>query len=297
MTEQSTEENEYKWEEILHEETGSFWETCLRAIYGEPSSVSVLIGEWKTGKTDLALHLIEECKRLELISQAGSNIMCFKDKGCTEPDPENVRYIDNFLELKSWMYTGFRKMFIFDEALKSAPSRRAMSRLNTGWLEILPELSKGRCHLVVIVQTKDYAEKSFLDPAYVRAEWEKPTLRPSNPQYRKIVDLRSRLIPWPYNHTFQDLPPTKIFFDPYRSAPWKEVPEGTQLGNLSIELQIAWDYGHGLSTDDIVKKYKNDCRDRTQATRMIRKALKALMDKLQVADTKRWNKSADPEQL
>ena len=285
------------WQEYLQEETGSYWETCLRSIYGEPSSITVIIGEWKTGKTDFALHLVEECKRLGLISQAGSNIMCFKDKGCKEPDPENVRYIDNFLELKTWMYTGFRKIFIFDEALKSAPSRRAMSRLNTGWMEIQPELSKGRCHLIVIVQTKNFLEKSFIDEAYLRGEWEKPNLRPGNPQYRKVVDLRSRLINWPYYHTFQDLPPTKIFFDPYKSAMWKEVPEGAQLGNLSIELQIAWDYGHGLSTDDIVKKYKNDCRDRTQATRMIRKALKALMDKLQVAQTKRWNECETPEQL
>ena len=291
MTEQTWEEN------LQEEESGSFWETCLRAIYGEICTITVIKGEWKTGKTDFALHLVEECKRLELISQAGSNIMCFKDKGCNEPDPENVRYIDNFLELKTWMFTGYRKMFIFDEALKSAPSRRAMSRLNTGWLEIEPELSKGKCHLVVIVQTKDYMEKSFINPAYVRAEWEKPTLRPGNPQYRKIVDLDSRLISWPYRHTFKNLPPTKIFFDQNKSAIWKEVPEGTQLGNLSIELQIAWDYSRGLSTDDIVKKYKDKCRDRTQATRMIRKALKALMDKLQVANTLRWNKGPDPEQL
>jgi len=275
-------------DQFLQEETGSFWETCLRNIYGEHSSVSVIIGEWKSGKTDFALHLVEECERLGLISQAGSNVMCFKDKECNQPDSETVRCIDNFLELKSWMYSGFRKMFIFDEALKSAPSRRAMSRLNTGWLEIIPELSKGRAHLVVIAQTKNYTEKSFLDPAFVRAEWEKASLSQNNPQYRKKVYLDSKLIPWPYQHTFQNLPPTKIIFDPYRSAPWKEVPEGTQLGNLSIELRVAWDYSRGLSTDDIVKKYKDDCRDRTQATRMIRKALKALMDKLQVADSKRW---------
>lgn len=265
---------------------GQEWESCLRAIYSLSASVTIVKGEWKTGKTDFALHLVEECKRLDLISRAGSNIQCFKDQQCKDLDNSVVQFMDNFVALNSWMYSGYRKMFLYDEAIKHSPSRRAMSMLNTKWLEVIPELSKGRCHLVVITQEEDYTEKSFLHPTFVRARWEKINLSQQHPQFRKKVKLYSKLLSWPHQVTFQNIPATGIHFDPMLSAKWGMHPEIDTLQNLTIEMQVAYDYAMGLSSDKIVEKYP-EVKDRKGATRMIRKALQVLMEKWQVANYKR----------
>lgn len=259
------------------------WEYVLRTIYGQPASVTVVDGEWKTGKTDMALHIFEECKRLGLVSKCASNIMCWEDPNRLIPSKE-VLYIDNFVELNAWMYSGFRKMFIYDEAIKSTPSRKAMSQLNTKWLEVIPELSKARMHLIVITQELKYTESSFLHPTFVRGHWHKISLPERHPQFRKMVKLYSELIPEVY--TFKNLPPTKIVFDPYRSASWKLAPDAQRYQDWPLEIQIVVDYANGLSTDKIVDKYE-EVRDRKEATRMIRKGLKILIGKWQVANVKR----------
>lgn len=272
---------------MQQQQKGEQWEYCLRTIYGLPASVTVVKGEWKTGKTDYALHLVEELMRLGLISRAGSNIQCFNDRQCTNPDNSIVQYIDNFLALNSWIFSGYRKAFLFDEAIKHSPSRRAMAQMNTKWLEVIPELSKGRCQLIIITQETDYTEKSFLHPTFVRAIWQKISLPQSHSQFRKMVKLNSQLLPWyPHNAIFKGVPATKIFFDPYRSAKWGLTPEVDSLENLSLEMRIAYDYAQGLSSDKIVDKYE-EVRDRKEAMTMIKKALKVLMNKWNVETYKR----------
>ena len=234
---------------------------------------------------------MEELKRLELISVAGSNIQCFKDKQCTIPDDSEVEYIDNFIELDAWMFSGKRKAFLYDEAIKSSPSKKAMSKLNTKWLEVIPELSKGRMQLIVITQELQYTEKTFLHPTFVRGIWHKIELPKRHPQYRKMVRLYSVLLPEVY--IFKNIPAAKIIFDPYRSATFKLLPDTAKFENLSLELQVAYDYAKGMSTDDIVEKYKPEIRDRTQATRELRKGIKVLVEKLQVASLKRRNIEAE----
>lgn len=260
------------------------WESVLRKIYGTPASVTVIDGKWKTGKTDLALHLREELERLTLISKAASNIMCFKDKNKTIQDDETVLYIDNFLELQTWMFSGYRKCFIYDEAIKSTPSRRAMSKLNTKWLEVIPELSKARMHLIVITQELKYTESSFLHPTFVRAIWHKISLPRHNSQFRKMVRLYSDMLQHVF--IFKGIPPTKIIFDPYRSATFKIAPDKARFGELPLEMQVAFDYAEGLSTDKIVDKYPT-LQHRYEAVRLIRRALKVLVKKYQVTKVKR----------
>jgi hypothetical protein len=270
------------------------WEYAIRTIYGQPASVTVVDGEWKTGKTDLALHLYEEAKRLGVILKCASNIMCWEDPQKLKPSTEVV-YIDNFIDLNAWMFSGYRKMFIYDEAIKSTPSRRAMSQMNTKWLEVIPELSKGRMHLVVITQELKYTESSFLHPTFVRGHWRKISLPQRHPQFRKMVKLYTELFPEIY--TFKSLPPTKIVFDPYRSATFSLTPDVSQSENLSLELKVAYDYARGMSTDAIVQKYKPDIRDRTSATRELRKGIKILIEKLQVTSLKRRYLETDSQQL
>src|SRR4030042_1232983 len=167
------------------------WESVLRKIFGGPASVTTISGPWKTGKTDFAIHLVEELKRLGIIFVAGANIQCFKDRNCEDPDESQIQFIDNFVGLESWMFSGNRKAFVYDEAITSTPSRRAMSGMNTEWLKIIPELSKGRLHLIVVTQEESITEKVFFNPTFHVASWEKVFLKPTNPQFRKMVKLRA----------------------------------------------------------------------------------------------------------
>ena len=270
------------------------WDYCINKIYRDtPASISIIKGGWKTGKTDFALHLtIDELKeRRHLVSRVAGNIRCFENKDCTIPDDSRVEYVDNFDLMRLYLSKGGRSAFIYDEALKNTPSKRAMTALNAEWLKIVPELSKGGsrdnpggCHLFVLTQEESMTEKLFLHPTFRTCRWEKVALNPLNPQYRKQVRLSSKLLK--QTILFQNLPATTVNFNPYLSANWQLHADGKDIDSYPIELQVCMDYAKGLSTDQLVKKYP-ELRDRKEATRKLRKGLLSILRQWQVADTMR----------
>ena len=256
----------------------NLWESCLRKIYGTAASVTVVTGEWKTGKTDTSLYIaFDELKeKLGIIKKIGTNIKVFKDDKFTELD-DRITYVDNFVDFETFVFQDKKpKVFIFDEAIKAAPSRKAMSQLNTKWLEYVPELSKGRCHLIVITQAKNYMEKLFLDPMFIRAEWRK---------IDKTTVVLTILKPRIEIHTFYDIPPTSLKFDPYRQAIWRMHPE-KKMENLPFEVKIAFDYAHGISSEELMQKYQ--LGSRMQAVRLIRKGIRILEQMLRNVVTSEW---------
>lgn len=263
------------------------WEYCLRKIYGEIATVTIIKGEWKTGKTDLALYLTEELKRLGLITEAAGNVRCyseFKSETDNTPSDKNIKYIDNFRALKMWLFTRFRKAFVFDEALKEAASKEAMTKLNRQWLKVVPELSKGKCHLFVLVQEESMLDKTFRHPTFRSAVWNKLWFPEGHPQHRKVAKLSAKAL---RGHVkFYNLPRTTIIFNPSLSATWRMNPETDSYKHLSLEFKVAMDYANGLSTDAIKRKYP-EVKDRKEATRMLKKVLKTVLEKWQVAEDKR----------
>ena len=174
-----------------------------------------------------------------------------------------------------------RKFFIFDEAMKSAPSKRAMTKLNAMWQEVIPELSKGKVHLFALTQEDSMTEKIFRHPTFNVARWTKIMLPPGHPQYRKRVKVSSKLLNEKF--MFDNVSTTNIIYNPYLSASWSIDP--TNIADLfenSIELKVALAYSQGLSTDRIKSLYP-EIKDRKEATRALRKALKILFSKWQVA--------------
>ena len=241
----------------------SLLDRCLLQIYNSPASISVVTGKWKKGKTDFALRLAkDELKdRLGIIKEIGTNIK-------TESD--EIRYIDNFQDFEVWLFGNKkRKMFIYDEAIKSTPSRRAMSQINTKWLEYVPELSKGKCHLVVVTQEEAYTEKLFLHPTFVRAKWVKQNL--------KTVDLmmtgKDQIL------RFHNIPKTTVKFDPYRIATWKMEAENL-LQVEDEDIQIMLDYAH-LTSQQIIDKYPS-LQHRTEVMRRVKKGIRKIEKLLQV---------------
>lgn len=236
-----------------------FWDECLSDHYRKtPASVSVITGKWKTGKSDFALFLaVDELRdRLNFVEEVGSNI---------QTDDPAVAYVDNFVDLDTWLFRDRkRKVFIFDEALKAAPSRSAMSKLNVKWMQYVPELSKARCHLFVITQEEAYMEKLFIHPTFIRARWIKKSL--------KTVDLISQLYHGDVCR-FDDLPKSKVSFDPYCIATWQMEPTG-EAAIVDDDIRVAIEYANGGKTHEIMEKY--GLKYRCDLTNTIRRALKKM---------------------
>ena len=232
-----------------------FWDECLIKLYKEsPASISVISGKWKTGKTDFALFLaIDELHdRLKIVEEVGSNI---------QTDDTSITYINNFVDLETWLFRNKRrKVFIFDEALKAAPSRSAMSRLNVKWLEYVPELSKARTHLFIITQEESFMEKLFLHPTFVRARWIKLNL--------KTVDLISQQFDGICR--FNDVPKTRVSFDPYRIATWQMEPDA-EMSVVDNDILAALAYARGEKTHEIMQKF--GFRYRSEFTNAIKRAI------------------------
>jgi hypothetical protein len=236
--------------------------------------------------------------RRHLVSRVSSNIRCYEDAECRIPDGSRVEYIDNFDLLRLFISKPGRSVFIYDEALKNTPSKRAMTTLNAEWLKVVPELSKGGdrnnpggCHLFVLTQEDSMTEKLFLHPTFKTCLWKKVRLHPLNPQFRKMVKLSSKLLT--RRITFRNLPATTVNFNPFLSANWLLHASGKDIGSYPLELQVCMEYAKGLSTDQLVKQHP-ELRDRKEVTRKLRKGMLLILRQWQVADATRRDTMQDP---
>lgn len=263
----------------------SDWNYVLNTIYRDaPASVTIIKGDWKTGKTDFGIHLAHDELKVKkrIVKRVAANVQCFEDKECQIPSSKDVEYIDNFDMMGSYIKQPGRKAFIYDEALKLTPSKRAMTALNAEWMKIIPELSKGGdrndpggCHLFVLTQEDSLTEKIFMNPTFKKAMWTKISL--------KMVTLKSNMLRKKF--TFKNVPPTEINYNPYLGASWSMHPTSLSLTALPLELKVAMEYSKGVSTTDIQKMYPEELKDRKEVTRKIQKGLTILLANYQTKET------------
>lgn len=257
---------------------------AIKRIYGKPASLTIIKGEWKTGKTDFSLYLSECLLNYGIIKEAGANI-----ETTDNPNKKNihVEYIDNFQKLKLWGYGSDKsKVYVFDEALKNASSREAMTKLNKAWIKIIPEISKMRMHIIIITQKLKYIETLFKDPTFNHGTWEKIDLNPKHKLFRKKVTLVSKRY-YKKKLTFCPIPKTSIKFNAYLGATLSLEPEDITLKGCPIPVQIAIDYFEGLSTDQLKVKYALPTRK--EASRQIKKGGLMLKRVCHVSTNLRWD--------
>lgn len=259
---------------------------AISKIYGKPASVTVMRGKWKTGKTNTALYFAQLLKSWGIVSEIASNIEVYESLETRKIAEEQVKFVSNFLKLRMWGFaTNRRKLYIFDEAIKNAPSRSAMTKLNKAWLEVIPEASKMRLHILAITQTDEYIESIFKNEAFLNAVWEKTEQPTTSPLYRKVVTLKAKEY---YSEVleFYPIPQTTLIYDPYLSANMSLEPQTDSLNHLPLEVRIALDFGEGLTTEDIKTKY--ELPTRKQAVREVRKGLAMIKSSCLVSDSKQW---------
>jgi hypothetical protein len=242
-------------------------EYYIRKIYSLPASVTLVIGDWKTGKTDFALWLYQILLQLGLVSRGASNI---KTEG------SNLEYIDSLLVLKQWLFLNpFRKTFLYDEMQESTVNRRAMSNLNVEWLKTIPQLSKGRCHLIAITQTEDYTDSVFLNNHFWRGTWKKVSLSDKS---MVVLEAPRKICP-EIQYISRGIPRTTIKFDPYLEASFNLNSPNISLQNTPIEIQIMKLYGEGKNYQQIAIELK--LSQRNYAMRSIQKICRNMVTMLQ----------------
>lgn len=235
------------------------WEYCLSRIFKLPASIVLIIGDWKTGKTDFALKLFEELMRLGIIKKGAANIIT---------EDSELEHIEDMPSLRGYMFgDSISKLFIYDESITATPKRRAMSKLNVAWLkEIIPELSKGRGKLVVISQELDFTESVFYHPTFLRGMFRKIN--------KKTATLNSPLLK--KEMTFFDIPRTSIKFDPYRIAIFR-AERILDASKMTEGQRVMIMYSRGQSFEQIGKTL-NPPKHKETVRRILKKHLQSLTE-------------------
>jgi hypothetical protein len=223
----------------------------LTALFSNVALV-VVTGVWKIGKTNIALRIAEDCLKFGIIDRVASNIE-------TE---DGFDYISTLDEIKIWAASdSSRKLYILDELGMHMPKRRAMSSINNAILLMLPEASKYRFRLIVIIHSLSLIDSAMLDPVWFRGEVQKISL--------KCAVVKSTLLPGG-EARFKNVPETTVKYDPYKIAPFHihaEAPFGDE------ELNILWRYCHGEKVEKLVGD------DRKKLSRLVKEYLQKTMEK------------------
>jgi len=251
------------------------WYTILRKIFDHDAIIVIIKGYWKTGKTNVALTIIEDLLDLGIIKIAGTNIKI--------KESDEVRYIEDMPSLKEFHYDDpinpMPKCFVFDEAGKLATKRRAMGRANIGWMQFIPELSKGRMKLIVITQSEFLTDSIFTQTEFTRAF----ITTYKHEKYGYSIGVESELLDVPllYINKFRK---TNIQYSPYQSAEFflerrKKDTDTRQLLCCDISYQYAVE---NKSTTTIANEL--GFKSRTQITRLLKRHIRHTFNKLTPED-------------
>ena len=229
---------------------------ALKRILKDPVLILIL-GRWRSGKTDVALYMAEKCLSWGLIDKVASNIY-------TNEDPR-ITYVVSLPHLRRWLHMDrSKKLYLFDEALAHLPSRGAMSKKNIEFIKILAEVSKGHGRIIIISQT-DKIDSTLKDSTFLRLVIYKIT--------KKVMIWRSPAFKKPLK--FIGIPRTSVKFDKDRLAEFSEK-ESLLYSDLSPELRSASLYVEGYSFRKIGEAL--NLHDE-QVKRNIKKVLKAYLQK------------------
>lgn len=249
----------------------------LRRLMRDPI-VILMLGDWRTGKTDTSLLVGYLCKKWRLIDRIGSNIFTWNN-------PE-VDYIDSTGLLKKWLHEDKqKKLFLFDEGLKHLYRRKAMSSLNVDIItEIMPEVSKGHGRMVFISQIEKL-DSDAIHPAFCRAVWKKLS--------KKVMICTSKHYPF---RKFTGLPASPIKFDADRLAEFfnKKMSKDIKSDKSALIVQAAHLYSNNVPFQEISKQLDQHPE---QVKRLIRRGLKWFVENYEESNGSLGKKKVNPAEM
>jgi hypothetical protein len=207
------------------------FDMCVKAFFDQPATMILIVGDWKTGKTDFSLLLAERMLKLGIVQKVASNI---ETKG-----DNTITFISDLPTLKDWLYGDrTRKLYIFDEAGLHVHRRRSMSAKNIAILTLMPEISKAHARLILILHNLEALDKELTSTV-----WCKGLIEKDNKYHARFISFTKPLLNEEFSMEFYPVPRTNIPFDPYAIAPFKLTrPTQIPLSLKDKELQILWEW-------------------------------------------------------
>ena len=230
------------------------FDQILKRIFSIPV-MALVVGDWKTGKTDFALLIAERLLELGIVKKVASNI---------ETKDPRIEFVSSLEKLKHWLYMDkMRKLYILDEAGVHIPRRTPMKEKNVKAIQLLPEISKAHAKLIIVTQDPDGIDSQFLNPVWLKAMFVKDSLKNA----RLISDFFETTI------ILRDIPPTTIKFDPYAIAPFTlnesiKIPEWIMKDDT---YKLLWEYAVNNKTMEQLNVH------RMQMNRLIRRFIKDVL--------------------
>lgn len=206
------------------------FDMCIKAFFDQPATMILIVGDWKTGKTDFSLLLAERMLKLGIVSKVASNI---------ETKGNSITFISDLPTLREWLYgDNIRKLYIFDEAGLHVHRRRSMSAKNIAVVTLMPEISKARARLIMILHNLEGFDKELTSTV-----WCKGLIEKDNKYHARFISFTKPLPNGEFSMEFFPVPKTNIPFDPYALAPFK-LTRPTQIPSTlkDKERQILWEW-------------------------------------------------------
>jgi len=230
----------------------AFYE-MLKTLFANPCLI-IMLGAWRTGKTDTSLLISYLALKWKLIERVASNIWTFP--------PSPVEYVTSFGGVKRFLWGDrLTKLYILDESLTHLYRRRAMSVKNVDVVTLIPELSKAHGRIIFISQTEDI-DTGLFNPTFLRATMSKG----ETIGHKTTLTVKSKLFE---SVTFESVPRSPIRFDADRLAEFT-TSESVGFDTLSLEGKAALRYVDGVPMPKIAAELGVD---RQQVKRAIRKVL------------------------
>jgi len=238
------------------------WSQVLRTIFDHEAIIVIIKGNWKTGKTGLSLAIMEYLLKMGLIELGATNIEI--------EETDKIKMITDMPTLKEWHFdhptNPKNKAYVFDESGKLTSRRSAMSKNNRAWFEFIPELSKGRCKLIVVTQSEYLTDSIFSNTQFTKAHF--TTFKYGNRYDVKVESELFRDMPSVY---FRRFPKCEIKYAPYASARFEL--ERRDYKTLFLCCDIARDYGVKDKSTTVIANERG-FTSRVQVTRLLKRHIR-----------------------
>jgi hypothetical protein len=224
----------------------------LDLILNRDGFVIFICGPKEYGKTDKALFLGEYCYIRDFRREISTNIQ-------TESYMIE-KQITSLPDLRDWLQTGGRKLFILDEAGKVIRKMGFMTKLNQEMMDILQLIRHYDAGFVGIAPSETFIDNNFLNTDILDAK-----IRKLSKTTAKVFDYLNQATYFLY-----DIPRTSIRFNSKDIAVFSHERQ-VILSELPLCCQIAYEYASGSSFCKIGKLHDLHPEE---VKRMMRKHLK-----------------------